>query len=77
MPWCDVAVQEPVGKWQEVEGDGGSGAKKGTNLLELFYADPKRCVPFSCVIWYTPTGPCALGGSLSILAICKAFKGNA
>ena len=51
------AVQEPVGKWQEVEGDGDSGTKKGSNLLELFYADPKRCVSFFCVIWYTPTGP--------------------
>ena len=67
------AVQEPVGKWQEVEGDGGSGAKKGSNLLELFYADPKRCVPFSC-----PTGPLRFGRSPVPVDTCnlQSFQGE-
>ena len=45
-------VQEPVSKWQQVdkaqegESNRGSapGSNKDNNLLELFYADPKRCV---------------------------------
>ena len=66
-------MQEPVGKWQEVEGDGGSGAKKGSNLLELFYADPKRCVPFSC-----PTGPLRIGRSPVPVDTCnlQSFQGE-
>jgi deoxyadenosine/deoxycytidine kinase len=38
-------VQEPVGKWQQVDGaDGADGVERASagNLLELFYSDPKR-----------------------------------
>lgn len=34
-------VQEPVGKWQQVESEDGTTAR-ASNLLELFYSDPKR-----------------------------------